>query len=69
MSSFKHRAWPGVLALVCILTCLFAFAPMPVMSGQALADTGPDLTIDYISWMPEVPSVHDTITFTAAVSN
>ncbi|MBN1160686.1 MAG: hypothetical protein JXA17_01900 [Dehalococcoidales bacterium] len=69
MTSFKHRAWTGVLALVCVLTCLFAVAPMPVMNGQAYADTGPDLVIDSISWSPEVPTLRDTITFTATVRN
>jgi subtilase family serine protease len=69
MISFKHRAWPGVLALVCVLTCLFAVAPLPGMNGQAFADTGPDLTINSISWSPEVPAIRETITFTTIVSN
>jgi subtilase family serine protease len=69
MSFFKHRAWSGVLALVCILTGLSTIAPIPVLNGQAFADTGPDLVIDSISWTPEVPALRDTITFTVTVSN
>jgi subtilase family serine protease len=69
MISFKRHAWPGVLALVCLLTGILNFTPIPGMNGQALADTGPDLIIDSISWSPEVPAIQDKITFTVTVSN
>lgn len=69
MSSIKHRAWSGVLALVCLLTGLITASPIPFMNGQAFADTGPDLTIESISWSPESPAIRDTITFTPTVIN
>jgi subtilase family serine protease len=65
----KHHAWPVVLALVCLLTGFFASAPIPVMNGQAFADTRPDLTIGSISWAPEVPSLQNTVTFTTTIKN
>ncbi len=69
MKFFKHRAWPGVLATACLLTGLIAISPIPVMNGQVLADSGPDLTIVSISWLPKSPSLRDTVTFTTTIQN
>ncbi len=69
MSSLKHRAWAGVLALVCLMTGLITVFTIPAMNGQAFAATGPDLTITSISWSPEAPSIRDTVTFTTTIKN
>ena len=69
MNSSRHRALPGVLALVCFLTILINAFPIQVMSRQAFANTGPDLTIVSISLSPEAPALGNTVTFTTTVKN
>src|SRR4030042_3481962 len=69
MSYLKDRAWPGVLALVCLLTVFLTIAPVPLLNGQASASAGPDLVIDSVSWSPVTPSIRDTVTFTATIRN
>ena len=69
MRYLKHHAWSGVLAFVCLLTGFLTISPIPVMNGQASANTGPDLIIESISWSPEAPALRDTVTFTTTIRN
>lgn len=69
MNFKRRRAWPGILALFCLIASSFISLPIPGMVGRAYAAAGPDLTIQSVVWTPDTPSLGDTTRFTVTVSN
>lgn len=69
MTFLKRRAGLALLALLCILTGISGFFPLPAIQGQAFAAAGPDLLIESISWSPEQPNLGSLTGFTVTVKN
>jgi len=67
MHFMRHRAWPGFLVLLCLLTGLIT--PLPGIEGRAYAADGPDLAIQSVTWSPQTPSIDNLVSFTVTVKN
>jgi subtilase family serine protease len=71
MREYKRRV---LLGAVMVLSLLAGFCtPASILADNAktvdLPTSIPDLIIETISWSPEIPLIHDTVTFTVIVKN
>ncbi|MFC1967081.1 CARDB domain-containing protein [Chloroflexota bacterium] len=71
MRMLIRRVLLGAACLSCLLAG--AGAPLTVSAGGGdtvvLSTPSPDLTIETITWTPEIPTIGQTVTFTVTVNN
>ena len=71
MKELRRRVLLGAVALLWLLTGIFAPAEISVDNARVLASplSEPDLVIESITWIPETPKIGNLVTFTVTIKN
>ena len=68
MRDYKRWVLLGTLAALSLLAG--ALAPVSILAETVpLSISTPDLTVEMVTWSPEIPLVGDTVTFTLTIKN